>query len=541
MKNKLIYMMFLAVSVLIGCQDDDYEPPTDLTDIGFYLSTGQSRDLNVALQNYISFSDLSFGTVEHTWTLESTGLSFLKGPISRHDSILDDFIIEPRATISSEKTVHVYFQEAGMKEVRLYNTFNDSVTFRGNNGVEDYFLGSERVGDKWVIDTTFTVKVFDSLVPIIEVRQNEMVLDHESTDTIYVEAGDFLEFVDLSTQGEPTERNWVITRTPKEGVPPPVELEVVATSPDSLAQIVLKKLGVFNGQINLIRGGQFIPGGFKTYVMPAPIKVIPSSQPFVLTGDIVELEDETIIVPFNGEFAPFVGQEEFFTVKVNDVEFSIAEVSLNPNDATLLNIKMQDPIYRSDVITVSYDGNGSLESTDTRSPEAFEDAPVIMHDVNMLPPNIASFEDGGNAWGPFTPEWGANQGDIEFTTDIALDGDYSMKLTMEEGKRCAVTAPLGSDAITFEDGKTYVMRFSMFLESSTINPSEISLWRLQEWSQLWVSPNQAVGEWVTLELEFTSVAVLSELYFRILPNGAGTSDYVAYFDNFYVNDVETRP
>lgn len=538
MKNKLIILMFLSVSVLIGCQDDEYEPPTDLTDVGFYLSTGQASELNVGLQNFISFSDLSYGTVEHTWSLESTGLTFLKGPIKRQDSILDDFIIEPRASVSGEKTVHVYFQEAGIKEVRLYNTFKDSVTFRGNNGVEDYFLGSERVGDAWVIDTTFAVKVWDTISPIIKVSQNEVVLDHESNDTIYVEAGDKLEFVDLTTQGEPTGRNWFIRRILKEGVPPS-DSDLVASSSDSVANIVFKKLGNFYGGVNVVRSAQNIPGGSARYIMTSPIKVIPSSQPFIVAGNVVELEDQTIQVPFNGEFAPFVGQESYFNVNVNGTDFQIASVDLNPADATLLQIKLVEPIYRPDVILVSYDGNGTLESTDTRSPVAFTDLPVVMHDINMLPAGVAGFEDAGASWGPFTPAWGANQGEYEFTTERAFKGNYSMKLTMEDGKRCAMSSPLGTDAVAFQAGTRYVMRFRMYLESSTVLPNSVSWWRLQEWSQLWVDPNQTKGEWVTIEQEFTSGGVLSQLYFRILPNGA--SDYVAYFDEFYVNDVEERP
>ncbi|WP_158293175.1 carbohydrate binding domain-containing protein [Tamlana fucoidanivorans] len=540
MKNKLILLMFLVVGALIGCQDDDYEPPTDLTDVGFYLSTGQAKELNIALNNFISFSDLSYGTTSHEWQLKSTGLTFLKGPIKRQDSILENFIIEPREQVSNAKTVHVYFQEAGMKEVRLYNTFKDSVTFRGNNGVEDYFVGSERINGQWVIDTTFSVKVWDTIAPVIKVRQNGLEIDHTSTDTIYVEAGDFLEFEDLTTQGEPTGRNWFVRYMPKEGVPSTPE-DVVAGSSEQVANIIFKKLGVFQAGVNVVRSGQNIPGGSARYIITSPIKVIPSSKPFVVSGDVIELEDETIQVPFNGEFAPFVGQEPYFKVTVNGTDFSIASVELHPTDATLLQIKLNDPIYRPDVITVSYDGNGTLESTDTRKPVAFTDLPVIMHDVNMLPPAIASFEDGGNRWGPFTPAWGENQGDYEFTTDKAFKGDYSMKLTMEDGKRCAMRSMLNTDAITFEAGKKYVMRFSMYLESSTNLPSEISLWRLQEWANFWVNPDQVRGQWVTVEKEFTSTGVLSQLYFRILPNGAGNSDYVAYFDNFYINDVEERP
>ncbi len=539
MKYKILIIVLALVGVFVGCQDDEYEAPNDFSAIGFYTSAGRAPELQIGIFDYLTFSDLSQGTVDHSWTIEE-GNFFIKGPIASRDSmeIFETKIINPVETSSKDKTVNVYFKESGLQTVRLVNTFNEYVEFKGIANGEEYIFPSEEVDNKWVIDTTFTVKVFDTIVPKIELRQFGELISQTGTDTIYVEAGDVLEFTDLTTIGEPTNRFWFVRPTPKEGVKQDAD-DIVASSSDSIASLVFKKLGDFIAGVNVSRSGETIPGDTDRYIIERPIKVIPSSQPFELSGEIHELEDETIQLPFNGEFAPFGGQESFFTVMVNGVNFDIQSVTVNSLDETFLDIKLKDPIYRPDVITVSYNGMGTLESTDTRSPLAFTDAPVIMHDVNMLPLNVASFEDGGNEWGPFTPAWGENQGVIEYTTERAFKGDYSMKLSNENGQRSAVTSFLQDNAISFEAGKTYVMRFSMYLESSNVLPGEISWWRLQEWTQQWVSPNQPVGEWVTHEKEFTSTGTLSQLYFRILPNGS--SDYVAYFDDFYINEVETRP
>ena len=52
----------------------------------------------------------------------------------------------------------------------------------------------KNVAGKWVIDTTLAVYVYDTIVPELEIRQAGVLLDLEGTDTIYVEAGDVLEY-----------------------------------------------------------------------------------------------------------------------------------------------------------------------------------------------------------------------------------------------------------------------------------------------------------------------------------------------------------
>ena len=255
------------------------------------------------------------------------------------------------------------FKKAGLRTINLYNEFNDSVAFRG---ADDFVFPAKKMGNKWVIDTTFVVDVYDSIKPNILIRQNNVEVSHtSSTDVITVEAGSTLEFVDITAQGRPNTRSWRIGG------------DVVST--DSLAVIQFNKLGNFKGNFRASRTGLDIPNASGFYNIAATFEVIPSSLPFEVSGDVIELEDQTIIVPFNGEFSPFSNQEQFFTVNVAGVgDMNIESITINPNNATQLAIKLTDPIYKNDVITVSYDGNGTLESTDTRTPLAFTDLPVSM-------------------------------------------------------------------------------------------------------------------------------------------------------------------
>ena len=197
MKNAIRILAVLAI-LFVGCDDNEYEAPFPFSDVGFYTSKGTANDLQVNLNEYLSFTDLSQGAEAHSWRIEKTDV-FLEGPIDRTDSILDPFIIEPRTTTSFEKTVHVLFQTSGMKKVRLYNTFNEMVVFKGNRDNVDYEMAAKKEGDLFVIDTTFMVKVYPKLVPVIKVRNGDVVVNHEARDTIYIEAGNTMEFTDLST------------------------------------------------------------------------------------------------------------------------------------------------------------------------------------------------------------------------------------------------------------------------------------------------------------------------------------------------------
>lgn len=536
--KKIIKLSIALFTVLFIACDDEYEPPFELSDVGFYTSKGTLGELQLNLDDYMSFSDLSQGAVSHSWTIEKSDV-FLDGPIDRTDTILERFIIEPRSNVSFEKTVHVLFQTSGMKKVRLRNTFNEMVTFKGNRNGEDYEMPAVKNGEVYVIDTTFMVKVYPKLVPVVKVSNQGEVVNHEANDTIYVEAGNSLEFTDLSTIGEPTGRNWNITRAlaPGEEV---AENPVISSSGDSVANITFNRLGSFRANVNISRSGQNIPSDFASYTINAPIRVIPSSQPFELTGEVKELEDETIQVPYNGEFAPFGGQEEFFTVKVNDVEFDIASVTINANDGTKLDIKLVDPIYRPDVITVSYSG-GAIESADTREALPFSDIPVIMSSVNLIPADIASLETGADSWGPF---W-SNKGAVSYSTEQASSGEYSLKLQIAPGQDNAEAGAPFADPIIFEEGKTYIVSYDMYIEPGAVGSdggTHTGLFLLQNWGfQFWNNFAHPVGEWKTHTVEYQSTTPLSQFYLRIIPNAEKTTDMTVYYDNFSIIVKEERP
>ncbi|MEW4925456.1 hypothetical protein [Algibacter sp. 2305UL17-15] len=408
MKNNIILTCLILAITFIGCQkDDEYDAPNSFSDVGWYIGYPVNPLPDTLLINkddYISFSDLSQSATTHKWEIES-GNFFLDHPIKRNDSVFDDKIIGSGSI--ADKTVSVWFRKSGFNKVKFINTFKEKVTFRGPG----FTIEADSVGPgEWLIDNTFVVDVYDSIVPIIRIEQDGVVLDHENpNDTIFVEAGGSLDFFDLTTQGRPDDWEWSIGGS---------------RNFEQNPTIVLKKLGTFQGQLELRRAGLNIPGDYEQYKIPAPFKVIPSSQPFVvIPEDIIELEDQTIQVPFNGEFAPFLNQKQYFTVTLNGVETTNFDLAINSNDATILDIKFNETIYRNDTITVSYDGNGTLESTDTRSPVAFgpETVKMFQHEVVVF-----DFEDGGVNWTAHPENLATTT--ITPSTEQAASGAFSLKV-----------------------------------------------------------------------------------------------------------------
>lgn len=524
--KKYIILFFIAATFIISCQkEDEYEPLNSFSDVGWYFSDTEGN-LAVSIDDYITFSDLSQGVVSHEWTI-GDGNYYLKMPIQRNDSIFKDKIIGNGST--TEKTISVWFRKAGLQSVRLYNTFNEKVTFRGIKGDEKVFIDAKEVEDKWVIDTTFVVDVYADIIPKIKIEQNGVVLDHTNpNDTIYVEAGDFLSFFDESTVGRADTWEWTVGSE---------------KSNQQDAVLTLKKLGVFNGTFSISRRGQNIPGNFKFYKIPAPFKVIPSSKPFVVIPDeVMEREDQTIQVPFNGEFTPFTNQEAHFTVTVNGTPSDIATVSINPDDATILDIKMVDQIYRDDNITVSYDGNGSMVSTDTRVPNAFSSISVSMFQHEAIK---FDFENGGDNFIAKTEGDGVNlpTTTIGISTEQAASGVKSLKIDASaSGNWSAFINYI--DTFELKAGVSVQYEYKVYkVSGASIN--FIAPWINKEGNttvtQFWHNDikNAPSDTWVTIRpgAKFASPTTFDDynVYFR--HNGQGT----IYIDDLRIIEVDNRP
>ncbi len=529
--------------MVFACEAD-YEPLNEYSDVDWYTSTFGEASL-VGVEDYLSFSDLSHNATSHVWSFsEESGCKFLTGGITRQDSTYYPFIDEEATTSSFDETVHILFTKAGLQNVRLRNTFDEYVSFKGLDTLEAVYQNGE-----WVIDTTFVVDVYDTIQSALKVfyedveiadanvnfDQQVFLADSASWPTIEIMAGESLKFVDMTTVGRPTDRTWYFNG----GNP--------STSTDSAAVAYFYKLGTFYSRLVCSRTGNNIPAGYKMKYVPLKVKVNKSNLPFELTGNIVEAEDETIKISVSGEVKAFSGLEDNFTVHVTnpngfDQDIAVQSAKVSSSNGTIIELSLAEPIYNSDNITVSYVGN-TIQSLDQRDLAAFTDVSVAMYKPNLV--SDSGFESGGGMW-QTPPTYDSSRiptGLAEYSTDIVKDGAYSMHAvkTVDD----ANTAFGNSGSFVLEAGETYDYSFDYYVanDGGAVWESRISLANddgtVNDGKIYggWFNPS-ITGQWANKSAQFKGDGQKYTVAFLIYKGGASID---VYFDNFVVYKYEARP
>lgn len=565
MKNIGIITILLTFFLTVGCNEgsDDYIAPDELSDVSWYMSINQNSQnpYSISGGDFISFLDLSQGATSHEWIIEE-GNNFLNEQFKKGDSI--PLFINKEAGLSiTDGKAHVLFNNNGENKVRLINKFSDSVSY--NSIVSP--LSSYKEGDFWVIDTTFVFDVYGDLLPAFKVLQDDVEIlsiteedmpsedDMESWPTVEVEAGSFLTFVDLTTVDRPNGRTW----------------DVPAGTPDKTggesAKIKFFKLGEYPaGTLKSSRNSP-LPSASAEKIIPLMVKVIPSSEPFLFAGSLKELENETIRFQVTGEITPFTDQEGFFTVKIKNeaagldpaIEIAVQNAKVDPDDATFIQISLAQPIYNSDIVSISYSG-GSITSTDTRVLQDFENKYVNMYfESNILTKNSwASYEvaHGGlnKAYaGPGNSFWvGANGTEADpnwsRTTEKASEGTASMRFSVDGISKPFQLHQYGLGTIDMVPAGTYKASYMVYVESGNTMDG---FWT---WggevpglaTELWSLTDIAKGEWVKIEHTATLAEISSKKKLSIVINpptnpNAGTGRQTLYIDDFSLVPVEIRP
>lgn len=146
-----IFMVLLAVGMMASCEsEDDYVPPyNDVSSLTFWSSpsfTALETEKEINVNDYIAFKDISRGVLSHEWRIQSNA-KFLQKNIPETDTIYANYILPDAGQTSSDDLINVFFPEVGTSEVRLINTFKDSVT---DAVFED---------GVWKVDKLFTITV----------------------------------------------------------------------------------------------------------------------------------------------------------------------------------------------------------------------------------------------------------------------------------------------------------------------------------------------------------------------------------------------
>ncbi|ANW95308.1 hypothetical protein AXE80_02955 [Wenyingzhuangia fucanilytica] len=574
MKN-LRYLIIVFTLIFVYSYDDESDAlPPSFQDATWVTNVRPSDDYVIVKGEDISFRDLSQGALTHQFIIEE-GNHFLYSGYKNNDS-LPLFINKNLGTVSIDKDAHVLFLNQGINKVTLRNTFKDSISYKGAVVIPAF-----KENDVWVIEKTWEIDVFGDLLPAFKVldKNGDEIINVTATDevsrkdedtwpVINVEAGDALTYIDLTTEDRPTGRNWSLTRAK------------TSTTTDSIVSAGYFSLGTFTaGTFTSSRGGDF-PVGRGSKIIPLKINVVPSSQPFVYNADggMLESPDEVITFGVTGELVPFTGEESSFTVNVKnadngfDKDIAVTSAKINADDATKIDLKLAEPIYNSDVVTVSYAGSG-IKSVDTRDLLAFGPIEVSMDEgFNLFVPALesyASIEDGSsNVWGAYCNGcWvgkptNSHDGDgnatenFYFTRGMATadnyqvsDGDASMRYISPS------TGITGGRTIQFTKFKNldlpagrYKMRMDVFMVAGN-TMSGINMWfKGPNVNAFWdLSPGTvARDEFVTVEnvIDF-SVSPTSDRFdiqVRDIDNPNGlSSTQEFYFDNLVILPIELRP
>lgn len=576
MKNIKIIASILCLTMLWTCSDDeyqDYTAPDEHSDVVWLigLDNNSQEPFSINAETNISFLDLSQGVVSHEWIIEE-GNNFLKEGFDNNDS-LQNFIDEDAGLSITRPKAHVLFNNSGLNTVRLLNKFNEPVSYTSSIGT----FNAVQEGNLWVIDTTFTFDVYAKLNPAFRVLQDGVEIlsvseadmpsidDIDSWPTVDVEAGTSLSFEDLSTVGRPNGRSW---RFP-EGTPNQVGGETASVS--------FFQLGTFSGEMRSFRVAP-LPTSNITKVIPLKVNVIPSSQPFVFSGQLKEDESEVISFQVNGQLVPFSGQEANFTVNVSNVDSGFNQnipvqlASVSSDDSTFLELTLTQPVYNSDIITVTYNNaTDGITSTDTRVLQSFGPETVQMFfGNNILPGNSwASFEPSGggvnNAFASsefFIPGAQGNGqfGDLiwERVTTRAFVGDASMRYKLPAS---ATEIPLiNLFGFGLADGPngvpagTYRVSYRVYKENSTLTTFRME-WGNGGDSAQEVLPNTffdissiANNEWVRVTGTIVVTADLASsnnnyrTTLRILQedNPGVSGEQLIYFDDLALIELEPR-
>ena len=352
--NKIINIMLVLpfFAFMFGCEEE-YQTPSQFSDIEVYVpewanNTEIGAKLNI--DNYFAFADLSVGELSHQWILEEgSGTYFLQENLPSPSSVDNyrDYIDESAGRTSTDARASIVFTKAGTQSVRLYNTFKDSVGF---NMIFDINKSVEYDSDLgvWVIDHTFNIEVYDSIVPDYSVLNSKgveinLVKSDNQADwvTTTVEVGESLTYSDNTVIGRPNKRTWTFGG----GEP--------ATSTEMTQSVVYTKVtegdDFYVTSILSSRIADDLPRASRTSKVPLKIKVIPPSANVEYLGATIDGNGNLVLSLNQGVLLP---DNSFITVTNNGVSNPVTSVAFESEDnPSKLVVELTNiPVYGTEVM-----------------------------------------------------------------------------------------------------------------------------------------------------------------------------------------------
>lgn len=518
MKNifkNLGFLLAVATVFMWSCEEE-YEAPTAEPNHAYITTSFGGVTNRLQINGDMTFIDLSRGVESRTWMFNAGVTDTAYNAI----------------TSSTEQSVKVRFTSTGDHQVKL------SQQYAG-----DVYLANSPSGST-TYDTTITVTVIDSVrASFVAKRLIDMsVLTNANNAMNEVIAGREVEFTFEGT-GEPTTFNWTITRG--DGF--------VTTATGNPAVVKFSSLGDYAVKI----AASSTLGGDE-YELVNYIKVIPSTDPVDLMKMIIDKRDEIRLTYSRDMQNPFNCDPAAFTLNVSNkgttVPVAISGFSLDPQQSNIVLIELDQPLFNSDVVTLSYNAEvGNLATIDYMDATSFDETRVMFNNVNIMDDNgyDVGFETTASSNWPYL-WWGAPWDGYtsEITTAMAHSGTSSLLLDMKPGGGAIFSHrdDAGTD-VTFNVGTgLYEVGFWVYVESLG-NADTGDGWAPDfrfypnDWSaELFYGfpANFKVGEWVYMSAEWNSTSARELFFFIRGYNASSTANHKMYIDDLTIFEKEVR-
>lgn len=572
--KSLKYIAILLCSVLfvtVSCNENDedlFSDPNAFSDVSWYASLRHSDVFELKVNNVLSILDLSNGTTSHTWTIED-GSFFIDGDFSTNEASYEPYIIDGAGLTSESDIIHVLFTKPGLQSIRLYNTFNEKVTFKGATKTLE---AQQAENGLWVIDTTFTVDVYDKIAPAFKVYHNDVEIlsipadqtvrlaDSASWETITVQAGiDELKFVDETTVGRPTTREWVFDYFEGEFT-------------QSEQSIIMEEEGTFlAGTLQAKRTGDN-PLLNETASKRIPLKFNVEIPPLIYKiGGISEDESEVISFATSDDVdaASLATAASDFTVHVSnshtgfDADVTVQEVRVQSGSANVIELVLSEPIYSSDMVTVAYSGT-SVRATNNYVLYEFSAEEVTMFRLseNQLPSQFSDFETHASNNMQADGWWGQRNWDAtngyrywERTEEYATSGSAGLRFLHEDVTTMtnSITAFSVGGNVMYNEAGDYEISFDIFVPATTDLTSGLSIgYQYNPAGESFLLPvdvsSLEKGKWIKVSkmVTFESAYISSDsrgrqIFFRMENPQATNTRVELFIDNLQVKPTELRP
>ncbi len=560
MKNNIILKALTALAVVpfMGSCEKEYVPVDTISDVAYFtsLSSSMKDEIKVNVGDFLSVMDASQGLLSHKWIIKE-GSQFM---IDDFDCESDEpFVnqVDPGKTLESDNLVEsIYFGEAGLTSVRLYDTFAEKVQTHDAHAVE----AVERDG-AWLLDKTLSVDVYGIIKPEIKVLVNGEVkytmkagdaIDMNKLTPIEVTIGQEVEFLDVTTYDRPDSRVWNIPESAQ------------GTSADESALFSFNALGDFSGfSVDVKRIAE--PVASVTAMIPVKISVVPSKEDFkVKTADLMlsTVDLNTIVVTANGAFQPILSDiSSNFTATIakadgTDVPVSVNKVEVDPSNAGALIVSMSELVYPGELVTLAYDGKAEIMSTDNRELFAFEASSVLnTNEGENVLTNIRTTFEGTQTLQEMG--WDTHQQLVNFNILVVTDRpdatDDNKRALLFDYNQAITVAPIyfqfkvGLNDEPIEKGN-YTMQYSIYMVDDTNVGKFYIPWFSEtggpQFGQLggqilWSADD--VGKWVvkSMPIKVTTDGAHANIKMQLPPPQSVIGATKIYFDDFRI--IKARP